>query len=153
MNFIAKASTNSKLNPFYQAAIAYTLILVFATAAKLFQMVGFFPSSFKVIWVVSASFLLLFSIGNGLVFLSAKSTAVYWSRSIMSYASLLILSALTAWTLTKVPIGEAATFKWLYFVLTIGYLVILSIVGLMKIIVELAQKKDTRDFSNRRHKH
>lgn len=153
MSFLSKVSSNSRLNPFFQAAIAFGLIVVFASFAKLLQILGVLPPTFKIIWVVSASFLLLFSIGNGLVFLTAKSTAIYWSRSIMSYASLLIVSALLAWLLTSVSIGDAASFKWIYFVLTIGYLVILSIVGFMKIIVELAQKKDTRDFSNRRHKH
>jgi len=140
-----------QITPQKQAALAFGLILSFSILIKVGQLLGFFPPTYLMIWVVSASFLLLFGMFNSLLCISAKSIAQYWSKSIFSFAALAVLSALTAWLFTQVSIGDAATFKWLYLVVTVGYLVFLSIVGFIKIIIDLAKKKDTRDFSNRNY--
>jgi len=140
-----------KITPTKQAFIAFALILSFSLVIKLGQFSGILPSTYLIIWVVSASFLLLFGMFNSLLCISSDSIGQYWSRSIFSYAALAVLSALSAWSFTKVSIEDAATFKWLYLVVTIGYLVFLSIVGFIKIIIDIAKKKDTRDFSKRNY--
>lgn len=138
--------------PVYQAVMAYGAILILSILVKLGEFIGIFAPSFMLIWIISASFLLLFGMFNSLFCLSAKSIGQYWSRSIFSYAGLAVMSGLTAWLFTSVSIGEAATFKWLYLVVTVGYLVFLSVVGFIRIIVEIAKQKDTRDFSKRRYR-
>jgi len=154
--FNAKKSMNElfekSVPPVYQALVAYGGIIILSLMVKLGQLIGIVSPSFMTIWILTTAILLLFGIFNSLFCLAAPSIGHYWSRSIFSYAGLAIMSALTAWLFTSVSIGDAATFKWLFLVVTVGYLVFLSVVGFIRIIIEIARRKDTRDFSNRRYK-
>jgi hypothetical protein len=66
----------------------------------------------------------------------------YWGRSIYSFAGLAAASGLLAWGLSGLSISEAGSYKWIYFVVTFGYLVFLSMIAFMKQIVEFAQKEE-----------
>ena len=55
---------------------------------------------------------------------------------------LALTTGLFAWFVSSLSIGEAGSYKWIYFVVTIGYLVFLSMMGFMKNIVDFAQKED-----------
>jgi hypothetical protein len=142
-----------RISPMHQALVAFAGLLIFVFLSKILEWSGLLGSGFLATWIICASFLMLFGMFNSLMYMSAEDLGKYWSRSIFSFAALAILSGLTGWAITGVSIGDAATFKWLYLVLTIGYLVFLSIVGFIRVIIDLAKKKDTRDFSNRRHRH
>lgn len=79
---------------------------------------------------------------NSIYSLSAKDTGKYWSRSMIGFAGLAIFSGLLAWLFSQVSIGDARSYKWIYFVLTFGYLVFLSMMAFMKRVVEFAQKEE-----------
>ena len=148
-----KTFLERRVSPIHQALVSFGGIIIFVFLSKIMEWIGLLEGGFMTTWVVCASFLMLFGMFNSLMYMSAEDLGKYWSRSIFSFAALAILSGLTGWAITGVSIGDAATFKWLYLVLTIGYLVFLSIVGFIRIIIDLAKKNDTRDFSNRRHRH
>ena len=76
--------------------------------------------------------------------LKAASMNKYWSRSIMAFMGLLVVSGLLATVFSGLSIDEAGSFRWLFVVLTFGYLVFLSIVRLMKKIVDIAIEQDDR---------
>ena len=66
----------------------------------------------------------------------------YWGRSIYSFMGLALGSGLTAYLFSSLTISEAGSYRWIYVVLTVGYLVFLSIVTFMRRIVEFAQKEE-----------
>ena len=66
----------------------------------------------------------------------------YWGRSIYCYMGLAAVSGLFAYLTSSLSINEAGSYKWIFFVLTIGYLVFLSIMSLMRKVVEFAQKEE-----------
>jgi hypothetical protein len=103
-------------------------------------------------WVLAGSFILLFSIFNSVLFLNAASPAKYYRNSIYSFAGLALVSGLSAYLITGLSLAEAGSFKWIFLVLTVGYIVFLTIVAAMKAIMELAKQKDTRNFDGRRHR-
>jgi hypothetical protein len=147
-------STSLWLNPYRQALASFAvmvsinlvfLILKWLTAGT------WIPE--RIAWILAASFLLLFGIFNALVLLSTGNMGKYWSQSIFSYAGFAVGGGLIASLLSGIPLSEAGSFSWIYMVISFSYLIFLSIGGLMKIIVELAQRADTRNFENRRHKH
>ncbi|MDX1409977.1 MAG: hypothetical protein R3330_17630, partial [Saprospiraceae bacterium] len=76
--------------------------------------------------------------------LCADNMNRYWSRSIMCFVGLMALSILTSTVVSGASMDEAGTFRWLFVVLTIGYLVFLVIVRLMKRIVDIAIKQDEK---------
>ena len=131
-------------NPIYQAAFVLVLGLIIITGGKILDGFGLIKTSSLFPWLINTSFILLFAMGNVVLSLNARNQTKYWSLSIYSFGGFLIVSGLVAFFLSGVSIHEAATYRWLYFMLTIIYLVFISIARLMRFIVDLAQKQDKR---------
>lgn len=128
-------------NPILQASVVMGAILVVDILAKFLQSAGMdieqrFP------WTVTASFILFFAVGNSMFSLLSKNMDSYWTRSILSYVGLAGFSGLVAYLFSSLGINEAGSYRWLYIVLTFGYLLFLAIIGLMKKIVEFAQREE-----------
>ncbi len=130
--------------PFIQALLILIVGVLITGLEKLGNVVGLLTSDPNSPWIVFTSFILFFAIANSLMSLKAASMNKYWSRSIVAFAGLLILSAVMATVFSGLSIDEAGSFRWLFVVLTFGYLVFLSIVRLMKKIVDLAIEQDER---------
>jgi uncharacterized membrane protein len=95
-------------------------------------------------WIISTSMLLFYTIANSIISIKAKSLIRYWGKSITTYILILVLGSLFAYMVSGLPIDEAGSFRWLFFVLTLGYLIFLAIVQTMKRIVDIAIKQDKR---------
>lgn len=129
-------------DPIYQALICFGGVLIIGLIGKLLQLSGLMDISDRFPWMTAASFMLFFALFNSVFSLSAKNAMQYWGRSIYSFLGLAIASGLIAWLFSSLTINEAGSYRWIYIVLTIGYLVFLSIVNLMKRIVEFAQREE-----------
>lgn len=130
------------IDPLYQAGGALVAVLLFDILGA-----GFGAATDDVIvntwpWLVAASFLLFFALFNAILSATTKNLIKYWGRSIYSFLGLAVLSGLLAWGFSGLPIGKAGSYKWIFFVVTFGYLVFLSMVAFMKKIVEFAQKEE-----------
>lgn len=117
------------------------LILFFNIIVYMFSSVGMeveqrFP------WTIAATFILFFAIFNALISLMTDNMDRYWTRSILSYVALAGLGGLLAWGFSSMTINEAGSYKWIYIVLTFGYLLFLSMIGFMRKIVDFAQKEE-----------
>ncbi|MCO6488292.1 MAG: hypothetical protein J5I98_07745 [Phaeodactylibacter sp.] len=130
------------LNPVLQASITFGGVIVFILCAKLVKLTGliYVPDRFP--WMTAASFLLLFAMFNSVFSLSAENMLKYWGRSIYSYLGLAFASGLAAYFFSALSIDEAGSYRWIYVVLTIGYLVFLGIMAFMRQIVEFAQREE-----------
>ncbi len=134
--------TEKMNNPIIQAGIVLGAAIVISIIAKLIKMVseGIVPDLFP--WMTAASFLLFFSVFNSVLSLSAKNMNTYWGRSIYCFMGLAALTGLMAYLFSSVSISNAGSFRWIFIVVTIGYLVFLSIMTFMRKIVEFAQKEE-----------
>jgi len=129
-------------NPVVQATVTLGAVLLFILSAKLIKLTGliYVPQRFP--WMTAASFLLLFAMGNSVFSLSAKNMLKYWGRSIYSYLGLAVVSGVLAYFTSSMSIDEAGSYRWIYLVLTVGYLVFLGMMAFMRQIVEFAQKEE-----------
>ncbi len=130
--------------PFIQALLILIVGVLITGLEWLGNVIGLMTSDPNSPWIVFTSFILFFAIANSLMSLKAASMNKYWSRSIIAFAGLLVLSAVMATVFSGLSIDEAGSFRWLFVVLTFGYLVFLSIVRLMKKIVDIAIEQDER---------
>ncbi|MEL6866429.1 MAG: hypothetical protein AAFP19_18535 [Bacteroidota bacterium] len=137
-------------NPVLQAAIVFGLGLTFMVLAKLVKWTGIMSPSDLFPWTTAASFMLFFSMFNSIFSLSAKNLNQYWNRSIISFMGLAVMLGLIAWLFSAVAISDAGSMKWIYIVLTLGYLIFLSMVGFIKRIVEFAQREEWNQPRKRR---
>ncbi|NNE29128.1 MAG: hypothetical protein HKN16_05805 [Saprospiraceae bacterium] len=128
-------------HPGIQATIVFIAGLVVTLMAKLIHYAGILEVSDRFPWMSAASFLLFFSVFNSIFSLSAPDLNKYWTKSMLSFGALVLMSGLVAWGISSMDINEAGSYRWIFMVLTFGYLVFLSILGFLKRIVEFAEKE------------
>lgn len=129
-------------NPIIQAAITFAASVVITLGAKLVNATGIIETSDRFPWMSAAAMMLCFALFNSVFSLSAPKLMKYWGKSIYCFMGLALVSGGFAWLISSIPIGEAGSYKWIFFVVAIGYLVFLSMMGFMKGIVEFAQRED-----------
>lgn len=129
-------------NPVVQAALCLGGALVFILLSKLVQATSLMEVSERFPWMAAASFLLLFSIFNTVGSIFSDNRNKYWQRSIYGFIGLALSSGLLAWSFSSLSIGEAGSYRWIFIVLTLGYLVFVSIMNLARTIVEFAQREE-----------
>ena len=129
-------------DPIYQALLCFGAVIVVILGGKLVNLIGIMAVSNRFPWMTAAAFMLFFAMFNSVFSLSAKNMAKYWGRSIYSFLGLAVVSGLVAYLFSSLSINEAGSYRWIYFVLTFGYLVFLSMVTFMRKIVEFAQREE-----------
>lgn len=139
-------------NPALQALLVFVAGFVVMLFAKLIFMTGILEPNPRFPWMTAASFMLFFAIFNSITSLSAKDLNNYWLRSMLSFAVLAVASGFMAYLFSSLSISEAGSYRWIFQVLTFGYLVFLSILGFMKKIVEFAEREDWRAPKKRKRK-
>ncbi len=131
-----------KLDPIRQAALFFIAAVVFMTLTLLLDQTGWYDTDRLFPWSIATAFLLLFALFNSLMSLNADNSARYWGRSVYSFLGLAFLNGVAAWLTSGVPLGAAQSYRWIYVVITIGFLVFLSMINLMKKIVQFAEKEE-----------
>ena len=145
--FIARA-----FNPIHQAVVALGADLVIILGGKLVHVTGVVNVPDRFPWMTAAVFLLCFALFNSVFSLSAKDMAKYWGKSIYSFMGLALGSGMLAWLFSSLTINEAGSYRWIFIVVTIAYLVFLSIVAMMRKIVDFAEREEWHHPRIRRNK-
>ncbi|MEQ1745700.1 MAG: hypothetical protein ABMA02_09760 [Saprospiraceae bacterium] len=139
-----------KIDPLKQAAV------FFAGAAAVMLVVfglnhfGYAVGDEVFPWSVATAALLLFAVFSSLMSLNADSSLQYWGRSVYGFLGLAFANGLAAWLFSGVPIGEAQSYRWIYIVVTVGFLVFLTLVNLMRKIVSFAEKEEWNEPRKKR---
>ena len=141
-DYIDKSLFGKAYNPFLLAAGVFGAHLVLVLCAKFVHWAGIIEVGQRFPWLSAAAFLLFFALFNSIFSLASKDAGKYWSRSIFSFMGLALANGFLAYLFSSLTIGEAGSYRWIYVVVTFGYLVFLSIVGFIKRIVEFAQREE-----------
>ena len=132
------------MNPLVQATILVVLIICIVGVAKLLDLSNVLEMEKTFPWLIAASLLLFYAIMNSIVSLATKKVHNYWFKSICGFAGLAITSGVVAWLFSSLSVYEAGSYSWIYIVITVVYLVFVSIMNLMRKIVEIAVKQDKK---------
>ena len=133
-----------RTNPIFQVGLILILMILFmgiyqlslSEAAKLDNPAG--------AWELMAAFVLFYALVNCVFSLQTPNQMIYWRNSIFSFAGLLLLGGGICYLFTGISLQNAGSIRWILFVFSFGYLIFLSIANLMRFIVELAQKQDSK---------
>ncbi len=129
-------------NPFLQASLLFVAGFVVMLFSKILNWAGILEAGPKFPWMTAAAFIFCYAIFNSITSLSAKDLNNYWLKSMGAFAVLTIASGFMAYLFSSLTLNEAGSYRWIFTVLTFGYLVFLSILGFIKRIVEFAEKED-----------
>jgi len=135
--FIARA-----FNPVLQASVTLGAALAVILGAKLIHLTGLIEVPSRFPWMTAAVFMLCYAVFNSVFSLSAKDMMQYWGRSVYSFLGLALASGLLAWLFSSLTISEAGSYRWIFIVVTIAYLVFLSMMSMMRKIVDFAQREE-----------
>lgn len=128
--------------PYLQAAVIFGGVLLFNGIGYLLKISRLIEISERFPWMVAASFMLLYAMFNSIFSISTNNRASYWGASIYSFLGLAAASGFLAYLISGLAIKEAGSYWWIYIVVTVGYLVFVSMVGAMRNIVEFAQREE-----------
>ncbi len=129
-------------DPYLQAGVTLALALVFMLAGSFMKWAGWMTDSPRYAWMIAASFIWLYAIFNSIFSLSANNLNAYWGRAIPAFVVLMLLSGGLARGFSSLPISKAGSYRWVFFVLLFSYLLLLSIMGFVKRLVEFAEKEE-----------
>lgn len=129
-------------SPLEQAAMVFGGALFLMFVGWSLTASGLYPLERLFAWSMAAAFLLLFAIFNSLMSLRADSFTQYWGRSMYSFIGLALGLGSAAWLFSGVPIGDAESYRWIFIVVTFGFMVFLSLVNFMKVIVRFAEREE-----------
>jgi len=138
-----KESDYKKIDsPIAQALVVLGGALALMVCGWLLTVSKIYPVDRLYAWSIAAAFMLLLAMLNSLMSLRADSFAKYWGTSMYTYLALALCTGLAAWLFSGIPLRDAGTYRWIYLVVTVGFLVFLSMVNFMKRIVQFAEKED-----------
>jgi hypothetical protein len=129
-------------NPFFQALIGILFTLIVASAGFMVGWTGWVDVSDRFPWMTAAVFMLCFAVFNSLYSLKSANSALYFGRSIYAFLGLAVGTGMMAYVLSGLSISEAGSYRWIFIVVTISYIIFLTMVNLMKKIVDFAMKEE-----------
>lgn len=95
-------------------------------------------------WILSCALLLLFAIVSSVFSFSSENAIKYYGQSVTSFLGVAILGAFSAFAFSGIALSDAGSFSWIYMVMSIIFIVFLTIVNLMRKIVEIAKKQEQK---------
>lgn len=138
-------------NPFLQGGTVLGFVVFAMLSLKGLQIydntMDISPYAF---WVAVGTGMLVFALFNSIISLSVPTDMnQYWTRSTGTYVVLMVIGGCIAWFFSNMTIDEAGSFRWIFMVVTFGYLLFLSLMRFIKKVVFIAQQEDNR-WMNRR---
>jgi hypothetical protein len=130
--------------PLHQAALVACMIIVFSLVDLILPTTNNLLEANAGPWIVSTAMVLCFVILNTIVALRIEQVVPYWSKSVLYFLGLLALSYAWCFLLTGKHIDEVGSFRWLWFVLTMVYMIFFAIAVSMKRIINIANKQDEK---------
>jgi len=131
------------INPFIQGGAVAIVLLLLNLIAYFVKQSGS-EAGKMLAWELSLTMVLFFALANAIFFLNAKEKGKYWSYSISTYIIICALAIFLASTITGVSLKDSGSIKWIIFIFSFSYLIFISIIGMMRRIVEIAIKQDKR---------
>ena len=132
-------------DPYHQAIIPMGLILLFHISLKMAWILGLIgvenPQHY---WISMFAIVMVFIMFNPIIGLGAQNTNLYIGKSSTAFIVIILLGSLSTYLNTNEFLVQKPEMKAMYIVLTVGFLVFTSIIGLMKAVVEWSKQSDEK---------
>lgn len=132
------------IKPLNQALLSVAMMIVFTLVDLVMPHEDILFEVNAGTWIVATAMILCYVILNSVVALRIEPIGSYFRMSVFCYIGLLIFAYAWSWLLSGKHIDDVGTFRWLWMVLTLVYLVFFSIARSMKRIVDIAIKQDKK---------
>ena len=128
--------------PHYQALLVGCMILIFTLVDYVLPHSNSLFEKNSGPWIVSTAMVLCYVILNSIIALRIEPIVPYWSKSVIYYFALLAFSYAWSYLLSGLHIDDAGSIRWLWFVITLVYMVFFGIARSLKGIIDVADRQD-----------
>ncbi|HRI00924.1 MAG TPA: hypothetical protein PK006_07730 [Saprospiraceae bacterium] len=128
--------------PIYQgiaSSLIALVIIVFILIGRWIKLLSPDPES---IWMITTAILLFYILFNCLFSFQTKDKMEYYAQSIYTYVALIVSGILVAQFITGQTLFETDSHPWIIMVFSMVYLVFISILNLIRKIVEIALRQE-----------
>ena len=132
------------IKPLNQAFLAAGLMVIFTLVDLIMPHNNVLFEVNAGTWIVSTAMIFCYVILNAVVAIRIEPILPYWRNSVYAYVGLLIFAYGWSWLLSGKHIDDVGSFRWLWLVLTLVYMVFFSIARSIKRIVDIAIKQDKK---------
>lgn len=125
--------------PVYQGLLSLAVILVF----DLFTFVSTTELENKLakgIWTNAVAMMLFFIIINCIIAMVNGGKGTYFRDSLYTYLGLGAISILLSGLISGASMDEAGSFRWLFVVITMSYIMFIAIINTIQFVVMWAEK-------------
>ena len=132
------------LKPLNQALLAAGLMIVFTLVDLVMPHDNVLFEEDAGTWIVTTAMIFCYVILNAVVAIRIEPILPYWRNAVFCYLGLMVFAYLWGWLLTGKHIDDVGSFRWLWLVLTLVYVVFFSIARSIKRIVDMAIRQDKK---------
>ncbi|MBK7811940.1 MAG: hypothetical protein IPI50_12035 [Saprospiraceae bacterium] len=133
-----------KIKPWYQSIFCVLIIVLTALIHLIFSLVS--PGSFEKmdIWTLTTAMLLFYIIFNIAFGMNQQHKLIYYRDSVYGYVFLVASGILVGKFISGISVFEAKTYSWIIFVFSLVFILFLSLVSLIRKIVEIALRQEQK---------
>lgn len=128
---------NYFLNPYRVCVLSFVLFLFITFCCYALQI-----ENPKYAWQVSVTLTLFYAMSVSVLHTISDDLKVSWQKSIIGYFAYIIPSQLVAWGVSGISFGELGTFRMIYIVVTICFIIFMVIATAVRQLVEFTEAKD-----------
>lgn len=130
--------------PIWQAILLLSLGFIAIALNGIFKSTGLVDGDPLFPYQMMAMALFVYALFNSILSISAKDKDKYLRSSILSMIGLILSFGLIAYLFTDILLTDLTTYRNIIFVFCLIYLILSSIVRVLRFLLELASKPDDR---------
>lgn len=130
------------MNPYkiaFAAGGSYFLLVVMQYVFQKFDVLD--PNPMR-IWLLATSMLLFYVFLSSIYCFKAKDRLLYYRQSTIAFVLIGIVLVATAQLFSGIQLSNAQSHQWIIIVISLVYLVFMTIIALIRKIVDIAIKQD-----------
>lgn len=128
-------------NPYVQGGLCFGIVLLFIAFGLLFRKVPI-QGAESVGYQSAATGVMMFAVINALTTLMVNDPLKFWSKSFTTYLVLLAAALGVAYLATGIWITDTRSYFMIFIVVSFAYFVLMSILNLMRAIVNFAENEE-----------
>ncbi|MBK6546495.1 MAG: hypothetical protein IPG12_14655 [Saprospiraceae bacterium] len=143
-----KAASNSVLNfhikPWLQGLGSVSLFILIQLCIWILSWIGILKFETTDCWLYGTAMLFFYIILNSIFFFTAENKLLYYRNSIFTYLGTLVFIVMICTIISGKDVSEVETYSWILIVFSIVYIVFLTIINVLRKIVEIAIRQDKK---------
>lgn len=132
------------IKPRYQALVIVALYVFILAVLKLLDLIEYKQLLVSYCWLFGTALLLFYIILNSIFSFAAADKITYFRNSIFTYVACLVIVVGLNTLISGKDVFEVDSYSWIHLVISLVYLVFITIINLLRKIVDMAVNQNKK---------